>query len=50
MWFLGEMCRGAIPGKQLVDKKKQILVDALLQNGIKADQNAAARLYQYCKR
>ena len=43
------VCRGASPGKPLVEKKKQILVDALLQNGIKADQNAKARLYQYCK-
>ena len=42
-------CRGASPSHQLVDKKKKLLVDALLQHGIQADQSAKARLYQYCE-
>ncbi|KAK9827027.1 hypothetical protein WJX74_003923 [Apatococcus lobatus] len=39
--------RGASPSQQLVDKKKKILVDSLLQHGIKTDESAKARLYQY---
>ena len=43
------LCRGAVPSQQLVDKKTKLLVDALLQHGIKVDEAAKTRLYQYCE-
>ncbi|KAK9865342.1 hypothetical protein WJX84_002543 [Apatococcus fuscideae] len=39
--------RGAVPSQQLVDKKTKLLLDALLQHGIKVDEAAKTRLYQY---